>query len=87
MTGRSLDDFFRVYLYRPALPRLETTRANGTLQLRWVNTGEAAFEVPVPVQVNGEPRRVAMDGGEGTVPVPTGTDVQVDPTGWLLRAR
>jgi aminopeptidase N len=87
VTGRSLDDFFRVYLYRPALPRLETTRANGTLQLRWVNTGEAAFGVPVPVQVNGEPRRVAMDGGEGTVSVPTGADMQVDPTGWLLRAR
>ena len=87
VADRPLGDFFQVYLYRAALPRLETDRTDGTLQLQWTHTGDATLEVPVPVQVNGTLRRVAMDGGEGTVAVPAGADVQIDPQGWLLRAK
>ena len=87
ITGRSLDDFFQVYLYRASLPRLETNRTNGKLQLQWVDTGAATLGVPVPVRVNGTVRRVPMSGGEGTVSVPIDADVQIDPEGWLLRAK
>jgi hypothetical protein len=44
------------------------------------------FEVPVPVAVDGHTKRVAMTDGTGSVAVPAGADVQVDPKGWILRA-
>lgn len=85
VSGRSLDAFFDVYLYQSDLPVLETRRADGTLRLQWANTGDAAFEVPVPVRVRDSTRRVAMTGGEAQVQVPAGADVQVDPKGGVLR--
>ena len=87
VSGRSLEAFFDVYLYRGDLPRLQTNRSDGVLRLRWTNTGGAAFSVPVPVRVDGETHRVSMDGGAGTVSVPDGGDVQIDPKGWVLRER
>jgi aminopeptidase N len=85
VSGRSLEAFFDVYLYQANLPVLETTRSNGAVQLRWTNTGDAAFSVPVPVRANGEMHRVSMGKGEGRLSVPVGGDVQVDPKGWVLR--
>ena len=86
-SGRSLESFFEVYLYQPDLPRLNTRRSDGVLQLRWSNTGDVPFEVPVPVAVNDSTERVAMSGGKGSVRVPDGASVQVDPSGWVLRAQ
>ena len=85
VTGRSLDAFFKVYLYRASLPALETERSAGTLSLRWTGTGAVPFEVPVPVRVDGTTRRVAMTGGTGQVSVPAGAEVTVDPGGWVLK--
>jgi aminopeptidase N len=87
VSGRSLEAFFEVYLYRGALPALETTRSDGVLQLRWTNTGTADFSVSVPVRKNGETRRVAMDDGAGRLAVPEEAEVAVDPKGWILRGR
>ncbi len=85
VSGRSLDAFFQVYLYQDPLPRLDTQRTNGTLGLKWETTGDAAFEVPVPVRIDGETQRVAMSNGTGSVSVPEGATVAVDPKGWILR--
>jgi aminopeptidase N len=85
VTGRSLDAFFEVYLYRAPLPALKTERSEGRLSLRWTGTGDVTFEVPVPVRVNGTTRRVAMAGGRGQIAVPSGAAVAVDPKGWVLR--
>jgi len=82
---RSLEAFFNVYLYQSGLPRLQTNRTGGVLTLKWEDTGEAAFGVPVPVRVDGTTRRVDMAGGSGQIEVPSGADVVVDPTGWVLR--
>jgi len=87
VSGRSLEAFFEVYLYQADLPVLETKQLSGGLRLRWTNTGDAAFSVPVPVRVGGEMHRVPMDGGEGRLSVPNGGEVQVDPKGWVLRKR
>jgi aminopeptidase N len=87
VAGRSLDGFADTYLYRAALPRLDTTRADGRLTLRWTRTGEGAFEVPMPVRVGDSLRTVAMEGGTGTLSVPTGAEIQIDPTGWVLREK
>jgi aminopeptidase N len=86
ISGRSLGAFFEVYLYQSNLPVLEADRRSGTLRLQWTETGDAVFEVPVPVRVNDSTRRVAMDGGTGAVSVPEGAEVEVDPKRWILRA-
>jgi aminopeptidase N len=87
VSGRSLEAFFEVYLYQGALPVLDTSRSDGTLQLRWTKTGDAAFSVPVPVRVDGETHRVSMEGGAGRLTVPGDADVTLDPKGWILRGR
>jgi hypothetical protein len=74
-------------LYQEHLPTLETERIGDTLHLRWTNTGDAAFEVPVPVRIDGATHRVDMTGGTGEVAVPEGTEEAVDPKGWLLWAQ
>ncbi len=86
VTGRSLEAFFEVYLYQASLPRLVTERSEGTLTLRWEETGTVPFEVPVPVRVDGATQRVDMTGGRGQVEVPRDAEVTVDPKGWVLRA-
>ena len=85
VSGRSLDAFFQVYLYRADLPTLKTQRKNETLRLEWTTTGDVTFEVPVPVRVDGKTRRVTMSDGTGSVAVPEGAEVAVDPKGWILR--
>ncbi|MFB6274394.1 MAG: M1 family aminopeptidase [Salinibacter sp.] len=85
VSDRSLDAFFQVYLYQSALPVLKTQRSDGTLQLRWRKTGDTTFEVPVPVRIDGRTKRVAMDDGTGSIEVPEGAAVEVDPKGWILR--
>jgi len=85
VSGRSLDAFFQVYLYRGALPVLATERMKGTLRLEWTKTGKVPFAVPVPVRINGETQRVAMSDGTGSVSVPEEAEVAVDPKGWILR--
>lgn len=86
VAGRSLDAFFQVYLYQAALPALDTTRTAGGLRLRWTDTGDVDFSVPVPVEVGGETRRVSMTNGNGRLPVPDGATLRIDPRGWVLRA-
>ena len=85
VSGRSLDAFFQVYLYRADLPTLRTQQKNKTLRLEWTTTGDVTFEVPVPVRVDGKTRRVTMSDGTGSVAVPEGAEVAVDPKGWILR--
>ena len=87
VTGQSLDAFFQVYLYQAVLPVLETSRSNGRLRLQWTDLGDAAFEVPVPVRVGGTVQRVEMTEGTGSVAVPEGVAVDVDPKGWVLKAQ
>ena len=87
VSGRPLNAFFSVYLYQSGLPVLETSRRGGTLQLRWTQTGGVAFDVPVPVRVNGTTHRVGLDDGTGSISVPKGGEVQVDPEGWVLKAQ
>jgi aminopeptidase N len=85
MTDQSLDGFAETYLYQASLPRLETTRTDSTLTLRWANAADG-FAVPVLVRVDEEMRTVSMDGGRGTLQVGREATLQIDPKGWLLRA-
>ena len=85
--GRDLSDVFAVYLRQPALPRLRVDRGPDALALAWevpAAAGDAVFDVPVEVVVDGRPQRVAMPGGQGRLAVPAGATVEVDPRGRVL---
>jgi hypothetical protein len=59
-------------------------RSGNTVTLEWVQTGGAPFEVPVPVEVDGEMRRVEMDSGLGHLDVASGVQVKIDPNREVL---
>jgi aminopeptidase N len=86
VSGRDLDWFFELYLRQPELPGLEVETADGALRLRWRTPTDLPFPMPVEVRVGEELVRVEMPGGEATVELPAGAEVEVDPHDWLLRA-
>jgi aminopeptidase N len=85
VTGRDLSWFFNVYLYDAALPKLEETRDGDTLKLHWVTEHGKSFPMPVTVQVDATMQHVPMTNGQGTVHVPAGSLLIVDPHSALLR--
>ncbi len=85
VTGRDLSWFFNVYLYDAALPRLEQQHDGDTLKLRWVTEHGKPFPMPVEVQVGYDTQTVPMTNGEGSVHVPAGSLLIVDPHTKLLR--
>ncbi len=81
--GLDLSWFFDAYLRRAALPELVETREGDLLRLEWRAGGP--FPMPVKVKIGERIERVAMDGGRGTVTVPAGAHVVVDPMARVLR--
>ena len=85
--GRDLAGVFEVYLRQPDVPRLRAERSGDTLALEWVvpeAAGDAVFDMPIEVTVDGAARRVEMTGGRGQVRVPAGATVEIDPAGRVL---
>ena len=82
-SGRDLGWFFDAYLRRAALPDLVTTRAGGRLTLEWRAGGP--FPLPVEVAVDGKVQTVAMTGGRGSIAVPEGAHVVIDPAARVLK--
>jgi len=85
--GADLEWFFETYVRQPDVPSLQVDHAGNTLSLRWDQPAGVPFMLPVEVKVDGERQRVSMDNGSATIDLPAGADVEVDPDGWLLRAR
>jgi aminopeptidase N len=85
-SGKKLDWFFELYLRQPVLPRLVAERKADTLVLHWETPGHLAFPMPVEVNTGGEIRRYEMENGRAVIPLPRGTDFEIDPHGWVLRA-
>jgi len=85
VSGKQLDAFFRLYLYQAELPVLKVVRKGNTLRLTWANTGGVPFDVPVPVAVNGEVRRVDMTDGGATLNLPADASIMIDEDGWVLK--
>ncbi len=87
--GRPIPWFWKQYLYAAALPGYAVDRVAGdngreTVTLRWE---DPSFEMPLPVAIGGESRRLEMTGGQESFEVATGTVVEVDPQGWVLSER
>ncbi|MBD8871465.1 M1 family metallopeptidase [Rhodanobacter sp. DHB23] len=85
VTGKDYDWFFKVYLYQAALPRLDVQRRGDTLDLAWQAPGNLPFPMPVDVQVDDAVHTVAMTGNHGSLTVPAGALVTIDPHSKLLR--
>jgi len=85
VTGKNYDWFFKVYLYQAALPKLDVQRHGGTLDLRWEAPAKLPFPMPVEVQVDGTVHTVPMGDGHGSLAVPAGALVTIDPHSVLLR--
>ncbi|GAA0731237.1 M1 family metallopeptidase [Sphingomonas japonica] len=84
VTGKDYDWFFDVYLSEAALPDLVQTRTGDTLALEWKAPNGKPFPLPVEVSVDGKVQAVAMTGGRGTVTVPAGAHVVIDPMSRIL---
>ncbi len=86
VAGRDLDWFFEVYVRRASLPRLETTRKDTTLTLRWKTPGGLPFPMPIDVRIGDETRRLDIPRGGASMSVPAGVTAEIDPDEWVLRA-
>ncbi len=85
VTGKDYDWFFKVYLYQAALPKLDAQRHGDTLDLRWEAPAKLPFPMPVDVQVDDAVHTVPMADGHGSLAVPAGALVTIDPHSVLLR--
>jgi aminopeptidase N len=85
VTGKDWGWFFDVYLNEAALPDLVQERQGDTLRLRWVTPNNKPFPMPVEVDVDGRRLKVAMDGNSGSLPVPAGAHIVLDPGAKILR--
>ena len=83
VSGEELGWFFDVYVRRGPLPKLVENREGEVLSLTWETLENLPFPMPVPITVNGEPRRIEM-GAEGATVEVGGAEVEVDPRRLLL---
>jgi len=86
MSGREIPWFWQRYLRSAAPPRWTMTRAPAgegreRIELAW---DDPAFELPLPVAVDGEERRLEMPRGRGALEVAAGAAVEIDPRGKVL---
>jgi aminopeptidase N len=85
VTGRDLGWFFDIYLDEAALPDLVQERSADRLSLRWKTPKNKPFPMPVEVEVDGRVQSVRMTGNQGSLAVPSGAHIVLDPSGRILR--
>jgi aminopeptidase N len=85
VAGRDLDWFFQAYFYQAALPELVETRDHSTLRLAWKTEKGTPFPMPVEVRVGAQVVALPMADGQGSVTVPEGATVTLDPHARVLR--
>ena len=85
VSGRDLGWFWERYLHRAKPPKWRVKRRpegdRERVEIRW---DDSDFELPLPVVVGGEERRLEMTGGRASFLVEQGTTVEIDPDGRVL---
>ena len=85
VTGRDYRWFFDAYLRQAALPELIESRRGNRLDLAWRTPARRPFAMPIEVAVDGVVTRFAMTNGRGSLALPAGARVVVDPEARVLR--
>ncbi len=85
VTGKDYGWFFDVYLKQAALPELIRARTGDTLTLTWKTPNDLPFPMPIEVQVGDKVVKLPMTDGTGTITVPDGAHVVVDPWARVLK--
>jgi len=85
VTGKDYDWFFNVYLYKAAVPRLESSRDGAVLRLHWATPDNLRFPMPVDVSIDGKDVTLPMADGTGEVAVPVSATIVLDPHAKILR--
>jgi aminopeptidase N len=85
VSGRDIGWFWDRYLHRAEEPKWRVKRKpEGDRERITISWDDHSFELPLPVWVAGEERRVEMQGGRASFLVERGTTVEVDPLGQVL---
>jgi aminopeptidase N len=85
VTGKNYGWFFDVYLRQAALPRLAQQRVGDRLTLTWHAPAGLPFPMPVEVEVGDTITKLPMTNGTGSITVPAGAHVVVDPYDRVLK--
>ena len=85
VTGKDYGWFFDVYLKQAELPRLIRTRKGDQLTLAWQTPENLPFPMPIEVKVGDTVTKLPMTDGTGTLTVPEGAHVVVDPWARVLK--
>jgi aminopeptidase N len=87
VTGKDMGWFFEAYFRTAALPELVATRDGRTLILKWRTDATQPFALPVEIQTGGKLVRVPMEGGAGSLRLPSAdAHFVLDPHARILRA-
>jgi aminopeptidase N len=85
VSSREIDWFWERYLYRAEEPRWRLERRlDGDRERITITWDDPSFEMPLPVWVAGEERRLEVESGRASFLVERGTTVEVDPLGKIL---
>ena len=87
ISGRQLEWFWQRYLFTAELPSWKMKRVQDggaeRVEIKW---NDPSFEMPLPVEIDGERRLVKMQGGRAEIEVARGAIVSVDPNREVLAA-
>jgi aminopeptidase N len=87
VTGKDMGWFFEAYFRTAALPELVATRDGRTLNLKWRTDATQPFTLPVEIQTGGKLVTVPMEGGAGSLRLPSAdAHFVLDPHARILRA-
>ncbi len=84
ISGKKLDWFFEVYLRHAPLPKLNIKYDTDNAELSWSTENDLPFPLPVEVKIGGKTFRVEMIDNKGTVNLPQGAELVVNPNEWIL---
>jgi hypothetical protein len=76
---------FDIYLKQAEIPELIRARMGDQLTLAWKTPEDLPFPMPIEVKVGDEIVKLPMTDGTGTITVPEGAHVVVDPWARVLK--